>query len=111
MKFFDYLYNFILTKAYADGEASMSVITNPLKTQSIQELIAQVLKLFYQVGLPLVVVMFIYAGFLYVTAGGDTGKVKRAHEALKYTVVGAVVVLGASVIAAIIKGTIDSLAK
>lgn len=111
MKFFDY-FNFLLTKVYADGAGdggNFSLIKNPLKAQSVQELAEALLTLVYQVGLPLIVIMFIYAGFLYVTAQGDAGKVTRAHNAFLYTVIGAMVVLGAAIIAAVIKGTITKL--
>jgi len=53
--------------------------------------------------------MIMYAGFLYVTARGDTAQIKKAHEALLYGCIGAAILLGAKVIATAIKGTIDQL--
>ncbi len=55
----------------------------------------------------LVVLAFIYAGFLYVLAQGDSTKVKKAHTAFLYTVVGTVLLLGAYVIQQLIEGTIN----
>ena len=37
------------------------------------------------------VLMFVYAGFMYITARGDTGKVSKAHAAFRYAVYGLVV--------------------
>lgn len=37
------------------------------------------------------VLMFIYGGFLYITAKGETDKINKAHSALRYTVYGLVI--------------------
>ncbi len=52
----------------------------------------------------LAVIMVIYAGFLYVTSAGDSGKVQKAKTALIYAVVGIVVaVLAYAIVAFVIK--------
>lgn len=38
---------------------------------------------------------FMFAGFMYLTSAGDTGKVSKAHEIFKDTVIGIVVALAA----------------
>lgn len=43
----------------------------------------------------LAVILFTYAGFLYVTAAGDTGKVAKAHSVFRYTITGFIIVLAA----------------
>lgn len=52
-------------------------------------------------------IMVMYAGFLYVTSGGNPGQISKAHNALLYAVVGAAILLGAWVIQGVIKATID----
>jgi hypothetical protein len=37
------------------------------------------------------VLMFVYAGLMYVTASGDTEKINKAHNALKYAVIGLII--------------------
>jgi hypothetical protein len=86
-------------------------LENPLNADSLVEFVAQVLKLVYQVGLPVVIIMIVYAGFLYVKARGNPGEIQSAHNALRWTLIGAAIILGASVIAVAIEGTIKSLAK
>jgi hypothetical protein len=41
---------------------------------------------------------FAIAGFYYITAGGDEGKLKKAHEIFYYAFIGMVLALGAYVI-------------
>lgn len=61
------------------------------------------------IGGVIAVLMIMYAGFLYVTAGGNETKIKKAHEALLYSAIGAAILLGAWVIAEAIGGTIKQL--
>ena len=61
------------------------------------------------IGGVLCVLAFIYSGFMYVTAGGDKGKIATAHKSLLYTSIGTAVLLGAWVIATVIENTINAL--
>lgn len=61
------------------------------------------------IGGVIAVLMIMYAGFLYVTAGGNETKIKKAHEALLYSAIGAAILLGAWVIAGAIEGTVKQL--
>ena len=87
-----------------------SGLSNPLgSVASIQELIVKILNLVVQIGLPVIVLMIIYSGFKYVMARGNESEIKEAHKAILWTVIGAAIILGASVIAHAIQGTVDSL--
>ena len=57
----------------------------------------------------LAVLAFIYSGFLYVTAQGDTKKIETAHKALLYTAIGTAILLGSWVLANVICRTIGQL--
>lgn len=46
----------------------------------------------------LAVVLIIYAGFLWMTAGGDSGKVDKAKDYIKNAVIGIVIILAAYII-------------
>ena len=61
------------------------------------------------IGGVLAVLSFIFSGFLYVTAQGDTKKIGTAHNALLYTAIGTAVLLGSWVIANVIERTINQL--
>lgn len=55
----------------------------------------------------LIVLAFIWTGFKYVMARGNPGEIKKAHEMLRYVIIGSIIVLGAAAITKAISGTID----
>lgn len=83
-------------------------LENPFKTgDSLYDLIKAIINnIVLPIGGVLAVLAFIYSGFLYVTAQGDAGKIKTAHQALLYTAIGTAVLLGSWVIASVIENTI-----
>lgn len=66
-------------------------------------------KILLPIGGLVAAVMIIYAGFLYVTAGGNETQIKKAHDALLSAVIGAAILLGAWVISNAIAATIRQL--
>ncbi len=85
-------------------------IENPFKKDTIRGLIETIVKdILMPIGGVVAVLMIMYAGFLYVTAGGDPGQIKKAHDALLWAVIGAAILLGAWVISEAISKTIDQL--
>jgi hypothetical protein len=85
---------------------------NPFKENTIYGLITTIINdILMPIGGVIAVVMIIYAGFKYVTAGGNTTQIAEATKALQYAVIGAAILLGAWVIANAIKETIDELKK
>ncbi|MBI4086552.1 hypothetical protein HY416_01065 [Candidatus Kaiserbacteria bacterium] len=53
--------------------------------------------------------MIMYSGFLYVTAQGKPDQITKATKAFTWTIIGAVIVLGAQVLLTIITNTVHSL--
>lgn len=92
-----------------EGGAVDRIIDNPLKAESITELLALVLDIVVQVGLVVVVFFVIFAGFQFVTAQGDTGKITKAREALVATLIGSAIILGCYAIASALKNTVEQL--
>lgn len=86
-------------------------IDNPFKGgDNLMDFIKTVInEILIPIGGVIAVLVIMYAGFLYVTARGDTGKIKTAHDTLLYGVIGAAILLGAWVISEAIGGTIDQL--
>ncbi len=89
-----------------DGEA---IFQNPLAAESLTELLVAMLDVLVQVGLVIIVFFIIFAGFKYVTAQGDTNKIKEAHTALVATLIGSAIVLGSYAIASALKSTVEQL--
>jgi len=83
------------------------LLANPLKSRSIEEFILKIIDVLLVFALPIIVLYIMYAGYLFVTAQGDSGQISTARSALLWAVVGGVIVLGARVIVAVIQGTIQ----
>ena len=85
------------------------VIKNPLKSDSILELLNVLLRVIIEIGIPVIALAIVYAGFLFVKAQGNESKITEAKEVIKYTLLGAGIVLGATVISGVIQTTIRQL--
>ncbi len=86
-------------------------LDNPFRTGgNLEELFVMILNnVVVPIGAVAVVVGFIYTGFLFVQAQGSEKELPKAREALKNTVIGAIILLGAGVIASVIGNTINQL--
>ncbi len=84
-------------------------ITNPLagNIQTLPALLNLVISIVVAVGVPLVTLAIIWAGFLYVSSRGNKSKLDAAHKAIIGAVIGGMIVLGAYVIAGLIQSTIS----
>lgn len=97
-----------------EGEGSQSVsihIENPLRSgvDTIPKLVEIIINAVVQIGVPVVAVGIIYSGFLFVKAQGKPEAITKAKEVFMWTIVGALIILGAFVILEIVQGTIDQL--
>ena len=95
-----------------NGGGSSIGLNNPLAgsgIDSIQGLIKAILDIALTIGIPIVALAIIYAGFLFVSARGNTEKLEKAKDALLYTIIGAAILLGSWVIANAIHTTISAL--
>lgn len=84
-------------------------LTNPLKSDSIVDFLLTIIEVILVFAVPIIVLFIMYAGFLYVTAAGDESKIKKAHSALTWAIVGGVIVLGSKLIIDVIQGTVEAL--
>jgi hypothetical protein len=84
-------------------------LRNPLRVSSIEELLELILDIVVTFSVPIIVFFLIYSGFLYVMAQGKPDKIKTATTAFTWTIIGGVIVLGASVILTVITNTVKSL--
>lgn len=76
---------------------------------TIPDLLLAIVDLIFLVGVPIIVIFIIYSGFLFVTAGDNDAQITKARTTLKWTLLGALVLLGAKAIAAAVQATISSL--
>ena len=88
-------------------------IENPLgdSVSDIPSFIEKILRFILTLAVPIVALAIIYTGFLFVTALGNSEKLKKAKQALVYTLIGAALLLGAFVIAEAIQGTVKEISN
>lgn len=77
---------------------------------SIEGLLVAILNVFIIIATPIIVLFVIYAGFLYVTARGNTQQIEQATRALTYAVIGGVILLGSVAIAEVVKNIVAAFA-
>jgi len=63
-------------------------IPNPIGADTFQKLVERIARYLFEIGIPIAVIMILYAAFLYMTAGGSEEKITKAHKALTYAIVG-----------------------
>lgn len=93
------------------GTGNAQRLENPIKFGSVDALLVALLALVVKIGYIVVVFMVIYVGFLFVVARGNSEKLKAAKTALMWTLIGAVVLLGAQVIAIAVQNTVDAISS
>ena len=88
-------------------------IQNPLNSaySNIPNFIAGVLRVMVQVGLPVVALAFLWSGFMFVKAQGAPGKLDEAKKNFMYVCIGALLILGAWVIATLIGNTVSQVVQ
>ncbi len=60
----------------------------------------------FYLAVPLATVAFAYAGVLYLTASGDTGKISQAHKIFRLVVIGLIIMFSAWIIVHTIAGAL-----
>lgn len=96
--------------ALADaGGPNPGGISNPLGVATLEGFISSALKVVQNIGFLIAILFIVYAGFLFVTARGNEEKLKKAKGAFLWAIVGMAVLLGAWVLATILKGTVNQL--
>lgn len=83
--------------------ASTFCIPNPLKFQSLADLLNAILNFLITIGAPIATIMIVYAGFTYIFAAGEPQKITQARAILLWTAVGYSIILVAKGILAVIK--------
>ena len=93
----------------ADSTAGSGPLANPLNFGSIPEFLAGALKALAMIALPIITLFLVISGFLFITAQGSEDKLKKAKLNFMYVIIGALLILGAWIIATLIAGTVNQL--
>ncbi len=100
-----------LTLSALVSAQSTEYVDSPFKYTTIADFVAQALRVMVMVALPIISLFIVYAGFMFVIARGNEGKLSEAKSNFYYVIVGAILILGAWVFATLIGGTISQLTK
>jgi hypothetical protein len=86
-------------------------IRNPLNSEysTLPTFLNALLDLIIIIATPIIVVMIVLAGFKFVTAGGNQEQLKSAKKTIVWTLVGALIILGAKAISAGIEETVNEI--
>jgi Type IV secretion system pilin len=109
----EYLYKNSVRGAYivASGMPLLlhaEAFSSPLKATDLRSFLVMILNSLIYIVFPIIVLMIVYTGFLFVTAQGNESKLSEARRALLWTVVGGLVVLGSVALALAIEATVES---
>lgn len=86
-------------------------LCNPLNDtfSSVPGFVAGLAKVVVIMAVPIVALMLVYSGFLFVSARGNQSKLHTAKDNFLYVIIGATLILGAWVFASLLWGTIGQL--
>lgn len=93
----------VLTGVLFSTAVNAAVITNPIKANTMGELLSLIATGVAGIVGAFAVIMFLISGILFLTSAGDPGRISQAKSSLTYAVIGAVICAGAGAIVAIIK--------
>lgn len=100
-----------LTPTQSSGNGPENIrLMNPLKgSGNLESFLSSILDFVIRIGTIVVILMVVYVGFEFVTARGDPTKISKARESLLWTVIGALILLGAKAIAIGIEATVQAI--
>ena len=101
----------IFFASVAVARAVDAILANPLNKafSTVPDFIAGVLKAIVIIALPIITLFFVVSGFMFLFAQGNQTKLDNAKKNFMYVVIGALLIMGAWVIATLIAGTVTQL--
>lgn len=76
--------------------AQTPAVTNPIRSSSLAGILVKLANFVVKLGIPVMTFFLIFAGLKFVTAQGNAQKLAEARRMFYWTIVGGVILLGAS---------------
>jgi uncharacterized membrane protein YhaH (DUF805 family) len=92
--------------ALVSPRTTSAQFVNPLGEITLQEFLLAVLNAVIYIVTPVIILMIVYTGFLFIAAQGNPQKLSDARRALIWTIIGALIVLGSIALAMAIEATV-----
>jgi hypothetical protein len=86
--------------------AVVVTLTNPLKAGTFRELIENIITFIFNMALIIFPLIMVFAGVLFVTAGGDPKQVERAKDLIFYAFIGFIIILLAKGVITLLEQTL-----
>lgn len=93
----------------ATSQALNIHLNNPLAVSTINDAIKLFMGVIIRIALPLIIIMFIWSGLTFIFARGNPKKIEDAKNIFLFTIIGALLILGAWTITNAIVGTVNSI--
>lgn len=87
----------------AFGQEGPREIQNPIQARDFTAIIVNIADWAAAIAVPLMALVVLFAGYTYLTSGGNADQVKRANQTLTWAVAGFIIVLVARGVAELIK--------
>ncbi|HDO23844.1 MAG TPA: hypothetical protein ENG99_01355 [bacterium] len=91
------------------GECTEGQLCNPLKVNTVTELIKAIANIIFKIGFIVSAIFIILSGLKFITARGNPDELKKAKSMFMWTILGTAILLGAVVIADVIQTTVQGL--
>lgn len=91
--------------------AGDTTFKSPVGDTTLYAFLVKILNAVIYILFPVLVLMIVYTGFLFVKAQGSVTAIGEARRALMYTVIGSLVVLGSKAIALAVEATVKSISS
>jgi hypothetical protein len=75
------------------GTASAVAFENPLKWSTFPELLNVIVNIIFTISLAIAPILFILAGFYFVTAAGKPEQIETAKKMILWTIIGLIVII------------------
>ena len=107
-RFFSLLFFLNVPLFFVSADCASGQFCNPISgADSIEALLAKIIDVAIIILMPLVILAVIYSGFMFLMARGNKEGLTKAKTNFVWVVVGVAVLLGAKLISAILKSTVD----
>lgn len=84
-----------LSPTDVSAQGGTGTITNPIDAKTFYELVVAIAKAITAIGIPLVAMFLVWAGFLFVTSRGNEQQLEQAKKTFYWALIGGAVVIGA----------------
>lgn len=84
-------------------------LANPLQTDSLTGLITLILNAVIDIGVIVLVLALVWTGFKFVMAQGQEEQIREARSSLLWTLIGGLLLLGATAISLVLQATVERL--